>query len=161
MRTADLLPIRRQPKPRKANRAEAKIAQLEAHLAAVQEDNAKLLNFRAAADDHFMVMDQLTTDLQSDVRRLTAQVAEEQGARAVAEADVEARDRWLKDSERELEDARRRLSISVLAESAAARTQEIDVREIRERFATGPVIALHNSPQAGDPAHVPARALRT
>lgn len=152
----DLLPMRRQPKARKANRAEAKIARLEAHLAAVQDDNVRLLNFKAAADDYFMVQAQFTADLEADVRRLTGQLAAEQGARAVAEADVEARDRWLKDMERELADARRRLDIGVLAEAAASRTQEIDVRGLRERFATGPVVSLHQSPQAADPTHVPA-----
>lgn len=152
----DLLPMRRQLKPRKANRAETKLARLEAHLAAVQEDNARLLNFKAAADDYFMVQAQFTADLEDDVRRLTEQLAAEQGARAVAEADVEARDRWIKDMERELADARRRIDIGVLAEAAAAQTQETDMRGLRERFAAGRVVTLHHSPQAADPTHVPA-----
>lgn len=32
----------------------------------------------------------------------------------------------------------------------------IDVRDLRTRFATGPVVSLHHSPQATSPAHVPA-----
>jgi chromosome segregation ATPase len=147
--------IRREPKPRKANRVETKLARTEAHLADVQEDNARLLNFKAAADDYFMVQAQFTADLEADVRRLTEQLAAEQGARAVAEADVEARDRWIKDMERELADARRRLDIGVLAEAAASRTQETDMRDLRDRFATGPVVTLNNSPQAASPTHVP------
>ena len=42
-----------------------------------------------------------------------------------------------------------RLSVGVLAEHVVAKTQEIDVRSLRERFADGPIRSLHHSPQAG------------
>ncbi len=154
MTLADLLPIRREPKPRKVNRAEVKLRKTEAHLAAVQADNARLLNRQAAADDFFMVQAQLITDLEADVRRLREELAAEQGARAVADADVEARNRWIRDLEREVSELKRRLEVRTWAEAAAARTQEIDVRDLRERFATGPVVSLHHSPQAStNPGH--------
>lgn len=35
-------------------------------------------------------------------------------------------------------------------------TTPIDVRELRDRFNAGPVVTLHHSPQAANPAHVPA-----
>lgn len=37
-------------------------------------------------------------------------------------------------------------------------TAPIDVRELRTRLASGPVVSLHHSPQAADPAHIPAPA---
>ncbi|MEU0098187.1 hypothetical protein [Streptomyces sp. NPDC006267] len=37
-------------------------------------------------------------------------------------------------------------------------TAPIDVRELRNRFTAGPVVSLHYSPQAADPAHIPAPA---
>lgn len=40
-------------------------------------------------------------------------------------------------------------------------TAPIDVRELRERFASGPVVSLHHSPQAVDPAHIPGMAAAT
>lgn len=154
--------LRREPKPRKTNRVETKLARTEAHLAAVQEDNARLLNMKAAADDHFMVMHQLVNDLEADVRRLRADLAAAQGAYAVAAADIEARNRWIADLERQAAELRQRLDVSTFAEAAAARTQEIDVRSLQERFATGPVVALHEAPIASvDPKHVPAPVAHT
>ncbi|MGW3825725.1 hypothetical protein ACWEAF_26315 [Streptomyces sp. NPDC005071] len=35
-------------------------------------------------------------------------------------------------------------------------TAPIDVRQLRDRFNAGPVVTLHQSPQAANPAHVPA-----
>lgn len=40
-------------------------------------------------------------------------------------------------------------------------TGPIDVRDLRERFATGPVVSLHHSPQAASPTHVPSWAETT
>ena len=60
--------------------------------------------------------------------------------------------------QREIDDLTRRLEVQCLAEAAASKTQEIDAREIQARFADGPVVSLHHSPQAADPAHVPSWA---
>lgn len=148
--------IRREPKPRKANRVETKLARTEEHLAAVQEDNAKLFKFRMQTDDHFMFLDQRIHELEDDVRRLTEQVAEEQGARAVAEADAEARGRWVKDLERQLADAQRKLDVRARADSVVTSTQEIDTREIRQRFEHGSPVRLGASPHAvTNPGRVP------
>lgn len=35
-------------------------------------------------------------------------------------------------------------------------TTPVDVREVRQRFASGPVVSLRYSPLAADPAHIPA-----
>ncbi|MFE3678794.1 hypothetical protein [Streptomyces griseus] len=37
-------------------------------------------------------------------------------------------------------------------------TAPIDVRDLQARFTAGPVVSLHHSPQAADPAHIPAPA---
>lgn len=39
-------------------------------------------------------------------------------------------------------------------------TASIEYRTLRERFTAGPVVTLHRSPQAANPAHVPAWALK-
>jgi len=48
--------VSRREKPRKANRVETKLARTREQLAAVQQDNAKLLNRQAAADDYFAIL---------------------------------------------------------------------------------------------------------
>jgi hypothetical protein len=114
----------------------------------LRAENVALLTRQAAADEHFMVLDQLITGLEGDKRELQALLAAEQGARAVAEMDVETRGRWIADLESQVADLQRRLDIRGLAEAAAARTQELDVRSLRERFTAGQVVTLHHSPQA-------------
>lgn len=150
----------RREKARRKHRAVDRIAELEAghaaDLAGLRDENVRLHRLKAAADDHFMVMHQLVNDLEADVRRLRADLAAAQGAQAVAVADIEARNAWIADLERQAAELHRRLDVRTFAEAAAARTQEIDVRSLQERFATGPVVALHESPLASaDPAHVP------
>jgi multidrug efflux pump subunit AcrA (membrane-fusion protein) len=130
MTLTDRIPGRRdRKKPR--HRADDRIAELKAQheteMEALREENVALLNMKAAADDHFMLMADLVTNLEDDVRRLREELAAEQGVRAVAEKDVETRGRWIADLEQQLADAKRRLEIGVLAEAAAARTQEIPV----------------------------------
>lgn len=44
------------------------------------------------------------------------------------------------------------------SDGADQNTTPIDVRTLRERFAAGPVLHLHHSPQATDPAHIPQPA---
>jgi len=51
-----------------------------------------------------------------------------------------------------IDDLTRRLNIGVLAGAAASETQEIDASELQARFADGPVVSLHHSPQADVPA---------
>lgn len=48
--------VSRREKPRKANRVETKLARTREQLAAVRQDNAKLLNRQAAADDYFAIL---------------------------------------------------------------------------------------------------------
>jgi hypothetical protein len=91
---------------------------------------AKLTEWQAAADDFFEQQDR-------NMRLLERELADEQRARAVAEADAEARGRWITDLERKLAEAERRLDVGVKAEHVIAQTQEIDVTTLHEAAATG------------------------
>lgn len=51
--------------------------------------------------------------------------------------------------EQQIADLQRRLDVGVKAEHVVAETQEIDVRDLDDRFRDGPVRSLHHSPQAG------------
>lgn len=50
--------------------------------------------------------------------------------------------------ERELKELRERVAIACKAETAVTQTQELDVRSLRERFESGPVMRLGASPLA-------------
>lgn len=57
MTLTDLIPaLGGRPKPRKANRAETKLARTREQLAAIRQDNVKLLTRQAAADDYFALL---------------------------------------------------------------------------------------------------------
>jgi hypothetical protein len=63
--------------------------------------------------------------------------------------------------EEQIAELERRLGVACQANAAADLTQEIDTRDLQQRFATGRVVALQHSPQAAtDPAHVPSWAVR-
>jgi hypothetical protein len=115
------------------HRAHDRIAELEALVAELREENVLLHNRQAAADDFFMIQDQYATDLE-------AELAQEKRAHATTLADLDVRNRWVADLEGRLADAERRLDIRKLAETAAERTQEMP--------AITPVVPLHQSPQA-------------
>jgi hypothetical protein len=51
--------------------------------------------------------------------------------------------------EQQIAELQHRLDVGVKAEHVIAKTQEIDVRPLRDRFTDGPVRSLHHSPQAG------------
>jgi chromosome segregation ATPase len=138
----------------KATSLTAALDQALAELADLREENGALRNLKAAADDTFVIQVQLIDDLEDDVRRLRAELAEEQGARAVADKDAETRGRWVADLEGKVADLERRLDVRKLAETAVTITQPIPV--------ITPVLPLHLSPMASvDPTHVPASALHT
>jgi hypothetical protein len=106
-----------------SHRAADRIAELERLVDQLRDENVKLLNRQAAADDFFMIQDQYATDLE-------AELAQEKRAHAATRADLEGR----------LADAERRLDIRKLAEAAAEKTQPVPV--------ITPVVPLHQSPQA-------------
>lgn len=127
-----------------SHRAHDRIAELEALVADLRDENVALLNRQAAADDFFMIQDQYATDLE-------AELAQEKRAHANTKADLQTRNRWVADLEGRLADAERRLEIRDLAETAVTKTQPIPV--------ITPVVPLHQSPMAvTNPGRVPSRA---
>lgn len=121
-------------------------------IARLRQDMTKVMNRQAAADDFFAILmhDVVTTNAALDQERQRRELAETELAQA--EAAVELRDQTIADLER-------RLAVGVLAESAAARTQELPIAEIRQHCAKP--VPLHQAPFATvDPTHVPAWARR-
>ncbi|MEH0552523.1 hypothetical protein [Streptomyces sp. B21-101] len=142
-----LIPGRRK-QPRHS--ADVRIAELQAEHEATErrlrKENVKLLRSLAAADEFFMEQDRRVTALEADL-------AAEKRARTVAEADVAVRDRWIADLQRELADARKRMKVSALAETAATETQEIDPEVVAQ--VCGRPIPLYQAPFATtDPGRV-------
>jgi chromosome segregation ATPase len=131
------------------HRADDRIAQLEDLIAQLRDENATHLNRQAAIDDYIKI-------LQGDRNDVYAAWQFAEHGRQAAEAIVVDQERQIRDLKRQLGEAKRRLEVGVLAEAAAAQTQELDLRTLQERFAEGPVVALNQTPQARrSPDHVP------
>jgi anti-sigma factor ChrR (cupin superfamily) len=118
-------------------------------LAIAEAENLRLTARQAEADRFF---DQIMAD-NKDVHALWRYA---EGKAASAEKVVVCQEATIRDLERQIRELEERLTVAVKADAAGSRTQEIDVRSLTERFATGPVVSLHHSPQAASPAHVPA-----
>lgn len=136
---------------------------------ALREENRKLLDRQLAADDYFAILTQDRNDVYA-AWEFAEQARQE--AEMVAACIQAERDEW----KAEALALRARFGPQIAAEANATRvtvpqmvrdtsafedqaTAPIDVRELRERFASGPVVSLHHSPQAANPAHVPAWAV--
>ncbi|MFE0845332.1 hypothetical protein [Streptomyces rochei] len=94
------------------------------------------------------------------IKGLRLQLTDQEARHADTIARIDARHAEIVEGlERQIADLERRLQVGVLAESAAAKTQELPVDEIRRHCAKP--VPLHQAPFATtDPAHVPAWALR-
>ncbi|MEU1443044.1 hypothetical protein [Streptomyces mirabilis] len=138
-------------------------------VAELRDENRKLLTRQMAADDYFALLVQ-------DRDEVHVAWQQEKKARLLLE-DINCSLRSEADGWQELvDDLRAQLAPFLAAEANANRvdvppmvrpidgpedqaTGPIDVRELRERFASGPVVSLRHSPQAANPAHVPAWAV--
>lgn len=135
----------------------------------LRAENSRLLDRQLAADDFFAL-------LMNDVVATNAALEQEQRLRGEAEEAAAQmrmeRDAWIEEAERlaaELaphqaaEANANRVDVPPMvrdtSDFADQATTPIDVRELRERFASGPVVSLHHSPQAANPSHVPAWAV--
>lgn len=150
MSIATRLPIRiglfdradRQPKPARKHRAVDKVDELEQELAQLRRSvmwaNLLIKTQRGQLND---------ADLKLDAATERADIAANQLAQA--EEAIRLRDRTIAELQR-------RLDVGVKAEHVVAATQELDCRDLRERFADGPVRALNHSPMAAvtDPGHI-------
>jgi len=167
----DLIPALGRPKPRKANRAETKLRKVEDQLAAVRQDNVKLLTRQAAADDYFALLiqdrDQVYGAWQfAEQKRQDAETvavcALEESARLTAELTW-----WREKFGQQVADEANAHAVDVppairpISGPEDEATGPIDVRDLRARFAGGPVVSLHHSPQAVRPDHIPSWAETT
>ncbi|MER5584056.1 hypothetical protein ABT090_20790 [Streptomyces asoensis] len=152
MSLIDRLPTRR-PRPVRKHRADDRIAVLEAELHALRKVETKLLKSLAAADEFF-------TEQHANVTALEQELAQEKRGRATAEAEVETRDRWIKDLKRELDDVQHRLDVACQATAAADQTQEIDPDAVAR--ICGRPVPLYEAPFATvDPGRVRPSWART
>jgi hypothetical protein len=139
--------VSRREKPRKANRVEVKLARTREQLAAVRQDNVKLLNRQAAADDFFAI-------LMNDVVTTNEAWQQEKKARTLLE-DINRSLRSEVDAWQELADGLRAQLAPFLAAEANANRVDVPpmVRDTSamEDQATGPidVTALWEARDAG------------
>lgn len=137
-------------------------------VAALRDENRRLLTQLFGARDYIAIQEQQLAEV-----RAKRSEAELELIRVAAERDdrAEERDQALAEASR----LRAQLAPYLAADANAnavtvppaerdtsrfedQATAPIDVRELRTRFTAGPVVSLHHSPQAADPAHIPAPA---
>ncbi|MGW1744504.1 hypothetical protein ACWCRD_02580 [Streptomyces sp. NPDC002092] len=83
------------------------------------------------------------------IKGLRLQLEEQEARHAEVVARIDERHaEVVRGLEQQVADLERRLDIRAFAEAAAAKTQELDVRSLQERFADGPVLALNQTPMA-------------
>ena len=107
-------------------------------VARLRDDNAKLLERQAAADDFFQTQDKLITGLEADVRTLKERAETAEKAVGQLEAVVRLRDQ-------QIDDLTRKVEVGVKAEHAVTATQPFTV------------LPLHQAPLA-NPANIPSWA---
>lgn len=139
MSLTDLLPGRRE-KPRRKHRADDRIAEL-------REENAKLMDRQAAADDYFALLMQDVTETNTALKEEKERRENAEKALAQAEDTIRLRDR-------QIDDLKRKVDVGVKAEHVIAKTQELSAEEIRRHCTPRP---LWESPLA-NPGHIPAWA---
>jgi hypothetical protein len=111
----------------------------------LRDENVRLLNRQAAADDFFAILlhDVTTTNTAWQQEKQLRQLAETELAQA--EAAIRLRDQIIAD-------LKRKVDVGVKAEHIIAKTQELDPEQVR-RYCVKP---LHQSPLAvTDPGRVP------
>jgi len=83
------------------------------------------------------------------IKGLRLQLNEQAAKHAEVIARIDARHgEIVRGLEQQIADLERRLDVSTFAEAAAAKTQEIDVRSLQQRFETGGVLRLGAAPMA-------------
>ncbi|MGC4925619.1 hypothetical protein [Streptomyces sp. DT117] len=134
----------------------------------LREENHRLLTQLFGARDHIAVHEQQLADVR-------AKRAEAEQVVVCLAADLDDRTEERDQALAEATALRAQLAPFLAAEANAnaitvptsvrdtsrfedQATAPIDVSDFRTRFTAGPVVSLHYSPQAADPAHIPAPA---
>ncbi|MWA08832.1 hypothetical protein [Streptomyces sp. BA2] len=173
MTLTDLIPgLRDKPKGEPKHRVDDYLKALKAEHAqqlaglrhqmdGLREENVALLNAKAAADDGSIILEQLITDLEADVKRLNEQAGIDRKHLAQQAGMV----RTLRE---DLDEATGRRADKKNVETAATKTQETDVSAVRraarpvalqDAAAAGllsPVVQVSTSGASADPGHVRA-----
>ncbi|TGB11588.1 hypothetical protein [Streptomyces sp. MZ04] len=158
MSLTDLIPGKRDKQPNR-HRADDRIARLEKHLAAVQADNAKLLNRQMAADDYFAILIDDRNQVYDAWRHEGRKRAEAEIAAGLMQSD---RDQAIADREADAAELAELRVYKANAEAVTVPPMErdttaiedqatgpIDVRPLWE--ALGPVIRVSTSGASADP----------
>ncbi|MGW0626487.1 hypothetical protein [Streptomyces sp. NPDC002758] len=111
-------------------------------LAELRDENRRLLTITHRAGD--------------DIALLQRDLADEQQRREIAEKALAQAEETVRLRDQRIADLQRKVDVGVKAEHVIAKTQELDCRSLRERFADGPVVSLHHSPMTAvtDPGQV-------
>ena len=108
----------------------------------LRDENVKLMTRQAAADDYFALINQ---DRDNAIKAWQYELRR----REQLEKDYAQLEAALRDRERTIADLKRKVDIGVRAEHVIAKTQEIDVTDLRDRFTTGSVRTLHSAADDG------------
>lgn len=137
------------------------LAELRHQMDELREENVALLNAKSTADDGSIIQEQLITDLEADVKRLSEQAAIDRKHLAQQAGMI----RTLRE---DLDDATGRRADKKNVETAATKTQETDVSAVRKAARPvalheaaaagllGPVVRVSTSGATADPGHVRA-----
>ncbi|MFF7184659.1 hypothetical protein ACFZAR_05370 [Streptomyces sp. NPDC008222] len=97
------------------------------------------------------------TGLRAQITDLEQKRDDANERRDIAEKALAQAEETIRLRDRQIADLQRKVDVGVKAEHVIAKTQELDLRTLQERFETGPVRRLGASPLAAThPAHVPA-----
>lgn len=133
----------------------AELARLRAEMGLLREENIRLLNQQARADDYFAILwnDVLVTNKALVVKEGLRQEAEvaaaqmrmqrDEHAEAIARID-ERHGETVRELEAQIAELKRRLDVGVLAESVVTTTQELSLEQIRQHC----VMPLQQAPFA-------------
>ncbi|MEW2069011.1 hypothetical protein [Streptomyces sp. NPDC007346] len=160
------LPLIRRSKSK--HRAADKVTELKQKLKHQEAETVSAFGQLIGAADRIAILEHDLADARTRraeaeqvVRCLAADLDERTGERDQAQAEVD-RLQALLAPYLAAEANANAVTIPAAFRDAAAfedqATAPIDVRGLRNRFAAGPVVSLHHSPQAADPAHIPAPA---
>ncbi|RCH70528.1 hypothetical protein DT019_03290 [Streptomyces sp. SDr-06] len=148
---------------------EGRLRRTERHLAEVRADNAWLLAVKAATDDYFTRLVADRDDVYDAYKQMAKRAADSEIVASCAQSELETVTADRERLETEVRALRAQIA-NLTAVTVPAWHRDIDpgdhpteptgidVRDLRTRFATGPVVSLHYSPQAVSPTHVPALA---
>ncbi|MFD7861816.1 hypothetical protein [Streptomyces sp. NPDC059783] len=129
--------------------------------AELRAENVALLNRQAAADDYFALLMHDRAEVYEAWEAAVRRAADAETVVVCQQADIEELTAEVTRLRAELANTMR-VDVPLMerdtTDGADQATAPIDARELRERFAAGPVVTLHHAPQATTPVHVPVLA---